>query len=1139
MKYIVCAPPLISSSGGIRVLHLLASELQSLGYSAAVYDTERGFAESRELTAYGVPFLKEPAHPDDIVICPETTTQPPAGGDTWREVIQKSNRVIWYFLNRPYFISKQPAPYRAQDLIISFAPQIDPYVPNLPILLDDRAIFHPPASEERKNAACVYFGKWISDKHRHKVDGFLSKFDIVHTITREHPASREELAELIRSSRVLVTFDCLTGLILESLLCETPVFIVDDHFSLLSTGFCGMQLPGAFDREIDFPLAEAKAKSFNAEYEKVCSGNRARIASFAKSSLDWFVARDDVSAKAPTFSSYQQDAQRGRRELDVYRYIDFRASEIALKMGIQRKEARSSRKPSARNEGAHVATESLRLLDSVERIFTSYGDLRTEKESLGALNASLQAENQELRRIVESAEKWQRRSWLKRAFHRWRADTNGGRKMSIYDRLLRSLRKRFSAKREQHEGEQSPIQTDETPVDKTVDDPKTLARQARESELDEFLRRGVPMSLPTHSAPVVSVILVLYNQAGFTYACLHALHAEHSVPLEIIIVDNASTDKTQPLLAALRGPVIIRNDQNVGFVKAVNRGAAIAKGDCILLLNNDAVVRPGSMAAAIRTIQSAPDIGAVGARLVLPDGSLQEAGSIIWKDGSCLGYGRGLSPDDYQVSFRRDVDYCSGAFLLVKRNLYEDIGGLDETYSPAYYEEVDLCVRLWMKGFRVIYEPRAIVDHFEFASSKKNEDAIALQIRNREIFRSSHPGFLSGRMEPRVENIARARHQGHARKNVLFIDDQVPIPSAGSGLPRAKEMAEVIVSEGCLLTIYPLQLPDANREAALELLSSETEIAFGEGVSGFPSFLERRCGMYDVLVVSRPHNMEVIARLKEKAPQLFAGIRIIYDAEAVFAARTICAAKLRGAPLSDEEASRLIASETALSKMADSISVVSALEARYFTDSSRDNVFILKHQLPLRLTPRGFGERTNFLFVGRLLEEDSPNADSILWFTREILPRIQDKLGKTAGVSVVGMICPELLQRLRHPAITVHGEVDDLSELYGCSRVFIAATRFSAGVPLKILEAASYGLPVVCTTLLRQQLAWEDGVELLSGETSEEFADACIRAYSDETLWNQLRMDAAKRISTECSRETFTGTIRRMLGSDGDVPRKG
>ncbi|WP_156995358.1 glycosyltransferase, partial [Elstera litoralis] len=194
---------------------------------------------------------------------------------------------------------------------------------------------------------------------------------------------------------------------------------------------------------------------------------------------------------------------------------------------------------------------------------------------------------------------------------------------------------------------------------------KTAFRAETNAALNDFLAGTAPLVLPRAERPQVSIVLVLWNQVDLTYACLTALAAETDVPLDVVIVDNASSDATGTLLARVEGATLVPQSENLGFLRAVNLAVPHCRAERVLLLNNDAVMRPGSLAAALATLESSPDIGAVGGRIVLPNGRLQEAGSIVWQDGSCTGYGRDLLPEAGEAMFRRDVDYASGAFFAV------------------------------------------------------------------------------------------------------------------------------------------------------------------------------------------------------------------------------------------------------------------------------------------------------------------------------------------------------------------------------------------------------------------------------------------------------------------------------------------
>jgi hypothetical protein len=204
------------------------------------------------------------------------------------------------------------------------------------------------------------------------------------------------------------------------------------------------------------------------------------------------------------------------------------------------------------------------------------------------------------------------------------------------------------------------------------------------ASLEDFLTSGAVLELPRSESPTLSIIVVLFNRAELTLACLRSISAHCGVDCEVVVVDNDSEDETPRLLDRLRGVHILRNTTNRHFLAAVNHAARYCHGEYLLLLNNDAQLLPGAVKSALQTMRSSPDIGAVGGRIVLLDGTLQEAGSIVWRDGSCAGYGRGDEPFAPMYSFRRDVDYCSGAFLLTPRRVWEDLGGFDHAFEPAY-----------------------------------------------------------------------------------------------------------------------------------------------------------------------------------------------------------------------------------------------------------------------------------------------------------------------------------------------------------------------------------------------------------------------------------------------------------------------
>jgi O-antigen biosynthesis protein len=657
-------------------------------------------------------------------------------------------------------------------------------------------------------------------------------------------------------------------------------------------------------------------------------------------------------------------------------------------------------------------------------------------------------------------------------------------------------------------------------------------------QLQSFLTSNAILDLPQAENPEISVLLVLFNRAELTLACLRALAENHSERMEIIIVDNNSRDETTLLLDRLRGVRIIRNAENRNFLLAVNQAAKEARGDYVLLLNNDAQVLPGTLHCALKTIRSAPDIGAVGARLILLDGTLQEAGSIIWRDGSCLGYGRGDNPFAPMYMFRRDVDYCSGAFLLTPRRIWEELGGFDESFKPAYYDETDYCTRLWERQLRVVYEPNAVLLHYEFASSRSVSDATDLHREHQRVFAARHQNLLSTHLDSDVNSILPARMKDRGKTRVLLIDDRVPHTWWGSGFPRARVILFTLLKQDCFVTVYPLSEFNEDWSSVYADMPAEIEFMIGYGPTLLEPFLRNRQCYYDTIVVSRPHNMKILKPLVEAHPDWFEGVNIIYDAEAIFATRDVTFAQMNGTPLTGEQANGFLQAEIELASAADCVLAVSELDSEIFRKHGIETVRTVGHSIAAAPTPRSFSGRNGFLFVGAIHEEVSPNGDSVIWFLEDILPKIQAELGSDIPFTIAGINKSERVKQLATSSVKIVGHVRDLTKIYDAARVFVAPTRYAAGIPHKVHEAAARGLPIVATPLLASQLGWEDGNPFLVGNDSDSFARKCIELHRNSALWEKLRNAGIERIRTECSVEVFEANLKDSLTQAGTGKHK-
>lgn len=675
------------------------------------------------------------------------------------------------------------------------------------------------------------------------------------------------------------------------------------------------------------------------------------------------------------------------------------------------------------------------------------------------------------------------------------------------------------------------------PLERAAD--KEVARERYRKALEEFLQGSDRLRLPSASEPELSIVIVLYNQAELTYACLRSLEIHLALPAEVIVVDNASTDRTGDLLARVEGARIFRNPENLHFLRAANQGAAAARGRLLLFLNNDAQVVPGTIEAARNALESDPSVGAVGARIVNLDGRLQEAGSFFWGEGSPQGYGRGDSPLRRDYLFRRETDYGSGAFLLTRSSLFREMGGFDEVFAPAYFEESDYCVRLWEKGLRVVYEPEAVVLHWEFGSSALGQ-ATEWMGRNRKIFLERHRAFLRGREAPRPGPLL-TPPSPRERVRLLYIDDRIPHPELGAGYPRANAVLREMVAWGAQVALFPMSDTSEDWEEIYWSVPREVEVLRGMDASLLQSYLEARVGAYDLVWISRPYNMARLGE-RDREKKLLGGTRLVYDAEALFALREIREAEiLQGKPLSRKEGSERIEKEVALARNADRVVAVSEEEAQQFRRQGIAEVRVIGHALPAAPTAAPFEERKDFLLVGAVHDLESPNGDALLWFVQKVLPRIRREWGEAAPRVVIvgyGTDSPELLRRLG-PEVSAIGPVADLGPYYERTRVFLAPTRFAAGIPMKAHEAAARGVPIVASDWIARQLGWATGEELVCApvEDEEAFAEACRRLYTDRSLWERVRAGALSAVSRDCNPKRFSEAIHELL--DELVGQKG
>jgi len=641
----------------------------------------------------------------------------------------------------------------------------------------------------------------------------------------------------------------------------------------------------------------------------------------------------------------------------------------------------------------------------------------------------------------------------------------------------------------------------------------------------------------TPQDPIVSVIIVTTGEAPYLLGCLRALAANtQDVPFEVIVVANGlEASALDRLSFGATGVNVVRSLVNRGFAGGCNLGVRAARGVYLALLNDDAEPQPGWLTPLIETA-AIPGVGGVGGRVLHADGTLQEAGSVIWSDGSTIGVGRDLPGDTVSLRFRRRVDYCGLLAFVTRRETWNELQGLDESYFPAYYEDVDFCLKIAELGGIVLYEPRAVVRHFESKSTTQRFKDYLL-VTHRETLAERWGDVLEQRTPPAPTDedaIEEAVHLAMGSPSrVLVIDDRIPDTRLGSGYARMFDVVRDMTMAGYRVTVFPT-LPVEGDPDALG--------ALGVGIVTEPlaKHLARRTVRYQAVVISRPHNF---ARFAETVRELQPGARLCYDAEALFHRRLEVQAQVVG-PGSARDALRIAADESRsieaeIARTADALVCVSTDEASVLRALGAPSPFVVEPWLcEPALTPADFAERSDVLMVaGWLAGPESPNVDGLLWFVHEVLPLVRAQV-PWVRVHVSGPDPPHTIRGVEGRGISFEGHVSNMAELYGRARACIVPLRYGSGVKIKTVEALQYGVPTVATTVGAEGIDLRGTSSLLVFDAARDFATALISVVSDRVTWERQRgeieaLDAIRR--SESSSVSWGSILAEVVGGQAST----
>lgn len=638
------------------------------------------------------------------------------------------------------------------------------------------------------------------------------------------------------------------------------------------------------------------------------------------------------------------------------------------------------------------------------------------------------------------------------------------------------------------------------------------------------------------SKPKVSVVMPAHNQFGHTYLSLASLViASGKVPFEVIVVDDGSTDRVSEIENHVSGLRVVRNTTAQRFIRAINGGAAKAEGDYIVLLNNDVEVTVGWMEAMLEAFEIFSDgdspVGAVGAKLVFPDGKLQDAGGLVWNTGVPWNYGRGGSPNDPRFSYAREADYVTGAALMTTRKAWDEVGGLSAYLEPMYYDDADYAFKMRDAGYKVIYAPAATVFHYEGATSGTDlsAGAKAYQATNAPKFRKRWArAFKSHGREGDRPDMEKDRPRVG---RMLFTDHVLPRPDRDAGSYATVSEMRLAQALGYKVTFMPLNLAHLGGYTE-DLERQGIECVYSPFYLSVDEFLAQRGAEFDAVYMTRwttAHSvLDAVERHAPQAIKLFnnCDLHFLRELRAGVAAKD---ADMIAASVTTRER------ELEIMKRVDLTLTYNEVERHVIFAQTEGAVKTAACPWLLDIPPEvpPLEERSGLSFLGGY--GHPPNREAVKWFVENVMPLLSAAdLSTTlyAYGSGSDAALSDLLEKSDR-RLTIGGWVEKTADAYDPHIAFVAPLISGAGIKGKVLGALASGTPCILSPVAAEGTGVRDGHDCLIARTPNQWVEAIRRIKTDEDLWHKLSKNARELAEREYSFKKGLDTMREAFETAG------
>ncbi|MGF1774964.1 glycosyltransferase [Vibrio wakamikoensis] len=637
-------------------------------------------------------------------------------------------------------------------------------------------------------------------------------------------------------------------------------------------------------------------------------------------------------------------------------------------------------------------------------------------------------------------------------------------------------------------------------------------------------------NLPKWKKPEVSIIVPAYNKFELSYHCIASIAlAYNKTSYEVILADDCSTDDTSTAEDIVGNLVVSRNPENLRFLRSCNRATEKAQGKYIVFLNNDTEVTSYWLDELVNKMRGDQTIGMTGSKLLNLDGSMQEAGGIVWENGQPWNVGRDLNPLSPEYNYAREVDYLTGAAMCIRRDVWESVGRFSEELVPCYYEDTDLAFKVRDAGFKTVYVPHSEVVHFEGQShgTDVTKGLKRYQVINEGTFRQKWFKQYRNNGKPSFENL-RFEKDRNVDQRVLVIDYASPMPNKDAGSYAAIQEMKLIQSLGFKVTFVPANLAHFGKYTT-DLQRIGIEVLHAPFYFSVNHVLETRLDEFDAVYITRYHiAKDYIDYIRQNS-----NAKIIFNnADLHFLREMRSALRDGGNQAKLEEALLTRKEELDVCRDVDAVLCYNSTEHAVITSHilEAEKLHITPWVLENKSAGPNFDEREGIAFLGGF--NHTPNVEAVEYLVNDIMPLLEKKR-PDIKLYVYGSNMPKRIKEMETDNVQMVGFAETLDGVYHDHRVFVAPLLSGAGIKGKVLESMAYNLPTVLTDVAAEGTGLTHGISTLIAQEPQEWVDAIIKLYDDKALWTKFAENSQVLVEAKYSFEHGHKVFKDIFASVG------